>query len=46
MRALAATDVPVPQVLLMCDDASVIGTPFFIMGCVEGRCFGSRTCPG
>ena len=39
MRALAATDVPVPPALLLCDDASVIGTPFFIMGCVEGRVF-------
>ena len=46
MRALAATDVPVPPALLMCDDASVIGTPFFIMGCVEGRVFRQPHLPG
>jgi aminoglycoside phosphotransferase (APT) family kinase protein len=46
MRALAATDVPVPPALLMCDDASVIGTPFFIMGCVDGRVFRQPHLPG
>jgi len=46
MRALAATDVPVPPALLMCDDASVIGTPFFVMGCVEGRVFRQPHLPG
>ena len=46
MRALALTDVPVPPTLLMCDDASVIGTPFFIMGCVEGRVFRQPHLPG
>lgn len=46
MRALHATDVPVPPALLMCDDASVIGTPFFIMGCVEGRVFRQPHLPG
>ncbi len=45
MRALAA-NVPVPQALLMCDDASVIGTPFFIMGCVDGRVFRQPHLPG
>ena len=46
MRALAATDVPVPPALLMCDDPSVIGTPFFVMGCVEGRVFRQPHLPG
>jgi aminoglycoside phosphotransferase (APT) family kinase protein len=46
MRALAATDVPVPPALLLCDDASVIGTPFFIMGCVAGRVFRQPHLPG
>jgi aminoglycoside phosphotransferase (APT) family kinase protein len=46
MRALAATDVPVPPALLICDDVSVIGTPFFIMGCVDGRVFRQPHLPG
>ena len=46
MKALAATSVPVPPALLMCDDPGVIGTPFFIMGCVEGRVFRQPHLPG
>jgi aminoglycoside phosphotransferase (APT) family kinase protein len=46
MKALAATDVPVPPALHFCDDASVIGTPFFVMGCVEGRVFRQPHLPG
>ncbi|MBY0497025.1 MAG: phosphotransferase [Cyanobacteria bacterium] len=46
MKALAGTTVPVPPALLMCDDASVIGTPFFIMGCVDGRVFRQPHLPG
>ncbi|MEM1414063.1 MAG: phosphotransferase [Myxococcota bacterium] len=37
MAALAATDVPVPRVSELCEDASVIGTPFFVMEHVVGR---------
>jgi aminoglycoside phosphotransferase (APT) family kinase protein len=47
MAALAATDVPVPRMRLMCDDESVIGTPFFVMDYVAGRIFsdpGLRPC--
>ena len=46
MRALAATGIPVPPTLLMCDDAAIIGTPFFIMGCVDGRVFRQPHLPG
>ena len=46
MTALANTDVPVPPTLLMCDDTAVIGTSFFIMGCVEGRVFRQPHLPG
>ena len=46
MRALAGTGVPVPPTLLMCDDETVIGTPFFIMGCVDGRVFRQPHLPG
>jgi aminoglycoside phosphotransferase (APT) family kinase protein len=45
MTALSA-NVPVPPTLAMCDDASVIGTPFFIMGCVDGRVFRQPHLPG
>lgn len=37
MTALRASDVPVPKTHLLCEDASVIRTPFFIMEYVEGR---------
>jgi aminoglycoside phosphotransferase (APT) family kinase protein len=37
MTALQRSDVPVPRTRLLCDDASVIGTPFYVMDHVEGR---------
>ena len=37
IAALHGSDVPVPRPLLLCEDADVIGTPFYIMECVEGR---------
>jgi aminoglycoside phosphotransferase (APT) family kinase protein len=39
MEALQQTDVPVPRVHLLCEDESVIGTPFFVMDYVQGRLF-------
>jgi len=39
MRALAGTAVPVPKVLLLCTDESVIGQMFYLMECIEGRVF-------
>lgn len=36
MAALADTDVPVPPVLDLCEDSSVIGAPFVVMGYVDG----------
>jgi aminoglycoside phosphotransferase (APT) family kinase protein len=45
MTALAGR-VPVPPTKLMCDDDRVIGTPFFIMVCVEGRVFRQPHLPG
>ena len=39
MNALRVTDVPVPQMLHYCADASILGTPFFLMRHVEGRVF-------
>ncbi len=37
LTALANTDVPVAPVHGICADDGVIGTPFFVMGLVEGR---------
>ena len=37
--ALAGTDVPVARMHLLCEDADVIGAPFYLMGHVEGRAF-------
>ncbi len=45
MSALAG-HIPVPPTLLMCDDPNVIGTPFFVMGCVDGRVFRQPHLPG
>ena len=36
ITALAGTDVAVPKTYAVCDDADVIGAPFFIMEYVEG----------
>ncbi len=46
MKALAATNVPVPPALHLCGISGVIGTPFFVMGCVEGRVFSQPHLPG
>ena len=37
ISALADTDVPVPRARLLCEDSTVIGTPFYVMDFVEGR---------
>lgn len=42
LAALAETDVPVPPVRLLCEDESVIGTPFFVMDHIAGRVFPNR----
>ncbi len=39
MRALGPTPVPVPEVLAVCESDDVLGSPFFVMGLVEGRIF-------
>ena len=45
MKALGNTNVPVPRALGLCEDASVIGTPFFVMKYVAGRIFWDPTVP-
>jgi len=37
MGALAGSAVPVPSMMLFCEDPSVIGTPFYVMEFLEGR---------
>lgn len=46
MAALATdTDVPVARPILLCEDATVIGTPFYVMEHVDGRIFWDPTLP-
>jgi acyl-CoA dehydrogenase len=45
MKALANTDVPVPQMLAYCEDESVIGTAFFVMEYLDGRVFIDQSLP-
>jgi aminoglycoside phosphotransferase (APT) family kinase protein len=45
MRALRGSDVPVPDALALCDDSSVIGTPFFVMRWMPGRIFWDPALP-
>jgi aminoglycoside phosphotransferase (APT) family kinase protein len=37
LRALESTPVRVPRVLTVCDDATVIGAPFYVMERIEGE---------
>lgn len=46
LKALAATDVPVPAVYHYHDDASVLGTPFYLMEWLTGRVFAEYATPG
>ncbi|MGB3811369.1 MAG: phosphotransferase family protein [Parvibaculum sp.] len=46
MKALEGTDVPVPHMYALCEDDSVIGTPFFIMEFLDGRIFSDPAVPG
>ncbi|MFI8828024.1 phosphotransferase family protein [Streptomyces sp. NPDC053431] len=36
IRALHTTPVPVPEVITLCEDESVLGAPFYVMDFVEG----------
>jgi aminoglycoside phosphotransferase (APT) family kinase protein len=45
MRALACSDVPVPQMLLLCEDESVIGRAFYVMEYIEGRVLWDQSLP-
>ncbi|MET3513877.1 aminoglycoside phosphotransferase (APT) family kinase protein [Pseudacidovorax sp. 1753] len=46
MQALEGSAVPVPRVRLLCEDAEVIGSAFYLMDFVEGRILTDQTLPG
>lgn len=46
MGALRAAGFPAPRVFGLCEDPAVAGTPFFVMGFVEGRIFFDPRLPG
>lgn len=45
MKALQGTAVPVPDMLVYCDDETLIGTPFYVMPFLKGRVFFDQTLP-
>ena len=46
LHALEHTDVPVPKTYCLCEDDSIVGTPFYIMEFLDGRIFEDFTMPG
>ncbi|XP_069070933.1 acyl-CoA dehydrogenase family member 10 [Pleurodeles waltl] len=46
MKALDEAGVPVPKVLILCEDSSVIGTPFFLMEYCPGQLYTNPALPG
>jgi aminoglycoside phosphotransferase (APT) family kinase protein len=46
MAALRGSGVPVPEALLLCEDAGVVGTPFYVMRYVAGRVLPELALPG
>lgn len=45
LKALAPTGVPVPEALLLCEDTSIVGTPFYLMRRLEGQVFHDCSLP-
>lgn len=46
MRALQDSALPVPRMLAYCDDATLLGTPFYLMEFLEGRVLFDQALPG
>ena len=46
MRGLAGTPVPVPEMLCLCEDETVIGRAFYVMDFVSGRVLWDQSLPG
>jgi aminoglycoside phosphotransferase (APT) family kinase protein len=45
MQGLHGTDVPVPQMHVLCEDESIIGRAFYVMEFVQGRVLWDQTLP-
>ena len=46
MAALKQTEFPVPRMVLLCEDSSIIGAIFFVMEFADGRIFWDPALPG
>jgi aminoglycoside phosphotransferase (APT) family kinase protein len=46
MKALGGIGFPVPAMRALCEDESVLGTPFYVMDFLEGRIFRDARLPG
>ena len=46
MKALENTNVPVPKMVLLCQDESIVGTMFFVMEHIPGRVLRDSSLPG
>jgi aminoglycoside phosphotransferase (APT) family kinase protein len=46
LTALQGTDIPVPATCLFEEDATIIGTPFYLMEAVDGEVFQQAAMPG
>jgi aminoglycoside phosphotransferase (APT) family kinase protein len=46
MRALHGAGVPVPEMLLLCEDEGVIGRAFYLMQFIDGRVLWDQALPG
>lgn len=45
LRALAKSTIPVPKPYVLCEDSSIVGTPFYIMEFLDGRIFEDPSFP-
>lgn len=46
IHALENTNVAVPKAYCLCEDSSIVGTPFYIMSFLDGRIFEDPAMPG
>jgi aminoglycoside phosphotransferase (APT) family kinase protein len=45
MKGLGNSDVPVPQMLLLCEDEAIMGRAFYVMSFVQGRVLWDQALP-
>ena len=45
-KALEGSPVPVARMLVLCEDADIVGTPFYLMSHVAGRIIATADLPG